>query len=512
MTERLQRDRDHLARGLVVVDHEDVEGLGGEAARLFHRRTRVRWVLLDAGHLSLPGVVHSGKGLHLPCPRPGVAVVLEGRAKAVFSQVPLLRRGSPNVALSQRPGNLLRASAMRPLERRRSPWHPLRMSLRRESRRMSRVFGALVLALGPAAAAQACSDAAISAGTPIEDASAENDSTLPDTSAADGADDDVTDAAASPIDAVCTLTETMRDADPDAPDADPGCHYVLPCGAPANAPFHVEGCALYTGSDPDSALGCWVPENAGCTADVYVPPANGSLTFDCFDCFGGGGRRPPGLLSELRERSGRTRATASARTRGPAAYFARMAYDEAASVHAFLGLEADLVRIGAPPELVAAAARSARDEIRHARVMARRARSSGGDVVAPRVRRRRAAARSLESIARENAVEGCVHETFGALQLRWQASHAPEPSMRRLFGRIAADETRHAALSWMIARWIEPRLDPRARKRVEAARSRATRTLRTKLSTTAPRDFDMHVGRPGSREAVMLFDSLLARV
>ncbi len=378
---------------------------------------------------------------------------------------------------------------------------------------MSRVFGALVLALGPAAAAQACSDAATSAGTPIEDASAENDSTLAETSAADGADDAVTDAAVAPIDAVCTLTETMRDADPDAPDADPGCHYVLPCGAPANAPFHVAGCALYTGSDPDSALGCWVPENAGCTADVYVPPANGSLTFDCFDCFGGGGRRPTGLLSERRAVSDRCeKPRTSAGARASATYFSRMAYDEAASVHAFLGLEEDLLRIGAPPELVAAAARSARDEVRHARVMARRARASGADVATPRVRRRRADARSLESIARENAVEGCVHETFGALQLRWQASHAPEPSMRRLFARIAADETRHAALSWMIARWIEPRLDPRARKRVEAARSRATRTLRTKLSASLPRDFDVHVGRPGAREAVLLFDSLLAQV
>lgn len=39
--------------------------------------------------------------------------------------------------------------------------------------------------------------------------------------------------------------------------------------------------------------------------------------------------------------------------------------------------------------------------------------------------------------------------------------------------RIGADEARHAALSWAIAAWAEPRLDPAARARVEAARAEA---------------------------------------
>ena len=297
---------------------------------------------------------------------------------------------------------------------------------------MSRVFGALVLTLGPAAAIQACSDAMTSASTPLEDATAEADAVDALTEASDDeVVDVVTDAALPPLDAVCTLTEMIRDADPDAgpdanPDADLGCRYVLPCGVPDDAGFHVEGCALYTGpsSAPDSALGCWVPEGLGCMSDVYVPAANGSLTFDCLDCFGGGGRRPPGLLAPRR---GGAREQAAG---GVGAYFARMAYDEAASVHAFVGLEEDLVRLGAPAELIAAAARSARDEVRHARVMARRARACGGVVVSPRVRRR--AARSLELESPVNAVEGCVHETFGALQLCWQAAHAPDPSMRRV--------------------------------------------------------------------------------
>ena len=44
--------------------------------------------------------------------------------------------------------------------------------------------------------------------------------------------------------------------------------------------------------------------------------------------------------------------------------------------------------------------------------------------------------------------------------------------MRRTFARIAADETRHAALSWAVARWAERRLDAAARARIAAARVR----------------------------------------
>ncbi len=32
--------------------------------------------------------------------------------------------------------------------------------------------------------------------------------------------------------------------------------------------------------------------------------------------------------------------------------------------------------------------------------------------------------RCLETVALENAVEGCVHETYGAALARWQAKHA----------------------------------------------------------------------------------------
>ena len=52
--------------------------------------------------------------------------------------------------------------------------------------------------------------------------------------------------------------------------------------------------------------------------------------------------------------------------------------------------------------------------------------------------------RELEAIAIENAVEGCVRESFGALLATWQAKTAGDARVRAAMKRIARDETRHA--------------------------------------------------------------------
>jgi hypothetical protein len=112
--------------------------------------------------------------------------------------------------------------------------------------------------------------------------------------------------------------------------------------------------------------------------------------------------------------------------------------------------------------LARAARQSARDEIRHAAQMTSLARRYGASPVAPRVaapQRRRPA---LE-IAQENAVEGCVRETFGALLAWQQATSAQDPVFARVLRGIAADETRHAALAWEVAAFIEPKLSARER-------------------------------------------------
>jgi len=172
------------------------------------------------------------------------------------------------------------------------------------------------------------------------------------------------------------------------------------------------------------------------------------------------GRRPAGLA--------RRKARGSTRV---GAYLASVAHLEAASVDAFESLAAELAHHGAPPSLLHRADHARRDEVRHARVMRRLACRHGGRFRAPVVTK--GAPRSLEAIALDNAVEGCVRETFGALVGMWQARAAEDPAVRRAMRRIALDEARHASLAWAIDEWIRPRLDAAARARVEAAR-RAT--------------------------------------
>lgn len=154
---------------------------------------------------------------------------------------------------------------------------------------------------------------------------------------------------------------------------------------------------------------------------------------------------------------------------------AQMAWLEAASVRAFERLARELRHHGAPRALVRRALASARDEARHARIMSRIARRHGARV--PRVRVEQSAVRDLETIARENAIEGCVGETFGAAQAAWRAKHAADPEMALAMEAIAPDELGHAALGWAVARWIETKLDRAARDRVDAARAGAARTL-----------------------------------
>ncbi len=157
------------------------------------------------------------------------------------------------------------------------------------------------------------------------------------------------------------------------------------------------------------------------------------------------------------------------------AMVARMAWLEAASVRAFERLARELRHHGAPRSLVTRALACARDEARHARMMARIARKHGARV--PRVVATEMPLRDLESIARENAIEGCVGETFGAAQAAWRASHTTDDDMARAMGRIAPDELRHAALGWAVAAWVDAKLDEPARARVRAARNRAAREL-----------------------------------
>jgi hypothetical protein len=215
-----------------------------------------------------------------------------------------------------------------------------------------------------------------------------------------------------------------------------------------------------------------------------------SITVQCSTaCFTG--RRPAGLSEPL--------AAEGCELGG---FFAEVARLEAASVCAFRILRDELRAHGAPKKLVRAAARAARDEIRHTRATSALARRFGSKARPATIEPR--PLRSVEAMAVENAAEGCVRETYGALLATRQAARARDPVVRAAMMRIARDETRHASLSWRVDRWLETRLDPEAKRNVERAKRTAAGELLRSAAEDGSLSYAGDLGLPGPAEARLL--------
>ncbi|MDP3212871.1 MAG: ferritin-like domain-containing protein [Deltaproteobacteria bacterium] len=251
--------------------------------------------------------------------------------------------------------------------------------------------------------------------------------------------------------------------------------FRLCSGTPAAG--QVYGCALRRDGTGDTIVDCDIDYN---------------------NCHESSGRRPRGL-----------RPASPVDRVGPiGAWLAESARLEAASVHAFRILRDELAAHGAPVALRRAAMRAAHDEVRHARRLTGLARRRGA--VPARAVVADVGVRPLEVLAAENAAEGCVRETYGALVAAWQAQAAGDPVVRAVMRGVARDEARHAALAWRVAAWADNRLDRGARVRVTAARVAAVVELRR--TGTQPRDPALveAVGVPSAAHASTLV-SLLDR-
>jgi hypothetical protein len=207
------------------------------------------------------------------------------------------------------------------------------------------------------------------------------------------------------------------------------------------------------------------------------------------------GRRPSSLYSRTR------------RSRSVGEFFAQAAHLEAASVIAFAELADELRAHRAPNGLVAASLRSRREEIGHARITARIARRFGGRPRLPVASRR--GVRPLAAVALDNAVEGCVRETFGALVASVQAARAADRSVRRALVSIAADETRHAELSWSIDRWARSVGPAALGRRLDVAKREAFTELRYEIARHewSP-EVRVVAGMPDRETSLALVDAL----
>lgn len=172
---------------------------------------------------------------------------------------------------------------------------------------------------------------------------------------------------------------------------------------------------------------------------------------------------------------------------------------EAASIDAFEIVAGELESFGAPAELVLRARRAAREERRHARVVASLAVRRGSSPRPPTEATRRL--RDLRAFAIENAVEGCVRETYGAALATFQASRARAADVREAMRAIAEDESSHAELSFAIDAWLATRLDASERRDVATSRAKAVDALASHVETTVARAFDAELGMPARDEA-----------
>jgi hypothetical protein len=205
------------------------------------------------------------------------------------------------------------------------------------------------------------------------------------------------------------------------------------------------------------------------------------------------GRRPCGLRSSGRAKKFRSNL---------GAWFARASHLEAASVVAFAQLERELEALGAPARILRALARARSDEVRHADVTSRLAKRFGATPPAVRVKRGRN--RSALAIAIENAREGCVRETLGAVIALHRAERAKDAEIARAMRSIARDELRHARLSWELMEWLDAQLTARGRAAVRRAFEREIASLETELAGP-PTDVAEIAGAPDERTQRMLF-------
>lgn len=146
---------------------------------------------------------------------------------------------------------------------------------------------------------------------------------------------------------------------------------------------------------------------------------------------------------------------------------------ESISAIAFERLALELRGFGAPAALVKGAEDNAADERRHALLVRAMLEAEGIGCDDPVVELRDD--RNLFEVASENAVEGCVRETFGALAAEY--GRVRGGALRGFYEAIAEDELRHAQWSWELHAWAKAALGREQAATLDALTRRAYEDL-----------------------------------
>jgi hypothetical protein len=251
-------------------------------------------------------------------------------------------------------------------------------------------------------------------------------------------------------------------------------------------------CVPYCGSGTHDI--CFTTEITGCTA---ASPS----TVTCHNHYTYCAQRPCGRLPPgLKEIANREQPSLVA------AHMADSALLEGAAVVAFQTVERELIAHGAPAHLVARARSAQRDEMRHHAAMSRLADRFGAQV--PAIEVEHLQIRTMLELGIENAVEGCVRETYGAAVAAFQGEWAQGRPIRRAMRGIARDEAEHASLGWAIDAWIRPRLQPGERALVEAARQKAREQVLSQARLPVAPELTTQLGLPDAAASAQLIVAL----
>ena len=147
---------------------------------------------------------------------------------------------------------------------------------------------------------------------------------------------------------------------------------------------------------------------------------------------------------------------------------------EHASVAAFARFSLELLAVGAPASLVAAAQRAGLDEIAHARACFAVAAAYGASSRGPGpLSLGGVALRSrLADVAAAAVEEACAGESFSAMAAAEARGACFDPTVAAVLERIAAEEADHAALGWRFVAWAIATGGAEVRAAVEAAFAR----------------------------------------
>jgi hypothetical protein len=159
------------------------------------------------------------------------------------------------------------------------------------------------------------------------------------------------------------------------------------------------------------------------------------------------------------EEDGCHRALSAAERAQVVEHWQRTAQMEHASVAAFARFTLQLMLLGAPAQLLQAAAAAQADEIRHAEAAFRVASRFHGAPLGPGplALGDLQLDDTLEQIVVGTVLEGCVGETLAALQAAEALAHSEHPLVRCALQRVAEDEARHAELAWRFVAWAVER-------------------------------------------------------